>query len=421
MGMSFPIGVALWMGERDGAASHAARRIGFVYAANLTGAILGSVIAGFALLPWLGSRSSLAAVAAVNLIAAALVFAASPVRRDAGWLATARGRVIIAAALALAFVAGVVATPDPMLAAQGRRYPRGERLFWREEGVQTTVAVNQNPMGGRTLYLNGLHQASDSSDMVGTHRQIGNLPMALHPAPRRALVVGLGGGATAGILSQHAGVQMDVVELSDSVVRGAAWFAHINYDLLRRPNVRVRVDDGRNYLMLSARDYDVLTADIIQPMLAGAGALYSVEYFGLAARAVKDDGIVMQWIGRREDAHYRLIMRTFLSVFPHTTLWEDGTLMVGTKQPLRISESAYARKIADPKTSDALRATDLDSFDKLLARYTAGPDELRRFLGDGPLLTDDRPLIEYFQSVERNTAPVDLTGVTGDVRRHVAP
>jgi spermidine synthase len=421
MGMSFPIGVALRIGGQTNAASQAARRIGLVYAANLTGAILGSVIAGFVLLPWLGTRTSLIVVASINLLAAGLVLWATPARRDARSVATIRNRMLTAAAVAIVFVVCAFATPDPMLAAHSQRYPRGERLFWREEGVQTTVAVNQNPMGWRVLYLNGLHQADDTRRMVSTHRLIGALPMALHPLPRRALVIGLGGGATAGIVSQHSGVQLDVVELSDSVVRGAAWFAHVNYDLLRRPNVRVRIDDGRNFLMLSARDYDVLTADIIQPMHAGAGALYSVEYFRLAGGAVKDDGIVMQWIGRREDAHYRLIMRTFLTVFPHTTLWEDGSLMVGTKQPLKISQSAYARKLADPMTATALRETDLDGFDKLLVRYTAGPDELRHFLGDGPVLTDDRPLIEYYRSISRDRRPVDLTGVVGDVRRHVTP
>ena len=37
--------------------------------------------------------------------------------------------------------------------------------------------------------------------MVAIHRLIGTLPLAVHPDPQRALVVGLGGGVTAGALS----------------------------------------------------------------------------------------------------------------------------------------------------------------------------------------------------------------------------
>ena len=42
----------------------------------------------------------------------------------------------------------------------------------------------------------------------------------LHPQPRQALVVGLGGGATAGSVSRFPGVELDVIELAESVVQG---------------------------------------------------------------------------------------------------------------------------------------------------------------------------------------------------------
>ncbi len=54
-----------------------------------------------------------------------------------------------------------------------------------------------------------------------------------------------------------------------------------------------------------------------------------------------------------------------------------------------------------------------------MSRYTAGPDEIRTFLGDGRLLTDDQPLTEYFLSLPQNDAAVDLSKVHGNVQRHV--
>jgi hypothetical protein len=54
----------------------------------------------------------------------------------------------------------------------------------------------------------------------------------------------------------------------------------------------------------------------------------------------------------------------------------------------------------------------------LLREYLAGPDELRSFVGEGPILTDDRPLVEYFVSLPRDRN-VDLSGLRGDVHRHV--
>jgi spermidine synthase len=281
----------------------------------------------------------------------------------------------------------------------------------RDEGVQTTVSVHMRELGGRQLYLDGLHQASDGRDVVLLHRQIGHLPLLLHAAPRRALVIGLGGGATSGAMSLHPGLALDIVELAPGVVKAAQWFTHVNEDVLRKPNVRLRLDDGRNHLLLTRARYDAVAADIIQPTHAGAGLLYSQEYFRLARRALEDGGLMVQWVGPRSDTYYRLIARTFQSVFPHTTVWVGGTLLVGSTRPLRIDRGAIAGRYGDPVLRRALAEAGFGDADAVLDAYTAGPDELRAFLGDGPVLTDDRPMLEYYLSLPRGDGPIDLTGL----------
>ena len=80
-------------------------------------------------------------------------------------------------------------------------------------------------------------------------------------------------------------------------------------------------------------------------------------------------------------------MRTFMSVFPHTTLWADGRLMLGSMKPFTISQSAYeARRVGFDQFK-----WDLPTLKRI---YSAGPDEIRAFLGDGPILTDDKPVIK---------------------------
>ena len=88
----------------------------------------------------------------------------------------------------------------------------------------------------RMMYLDGNHQANDSDGTAFVHHRIGALPVMLHQRPTTALVIGLGGGATPGAVAQF-GVDVDVVELSHAVVDGSNLFTHINYDLLKRPNV----------------------------------------------------------------------------------------------------------------------------------------------------------------------------------------
>ena len=405
MGLAFPIGLYAWA-----SAGPAAGRIGVFYACNVTGAIVGSLAAGFVMLPQLGSRTSLVLLASFSFATGLALLAASG-------LSHVR-RAAIAVIASLVFAAAIAFSPDPFVQFVAQRYP-GQRIVWQEEGVEATVVVHQNRGDELTLTINGNHQASTDATTAYIHRRIGHLPMALHPAARDALVIGLGGGATAGAVSVHDGTDVDVVELAGAVVRGARFFESINYGVLSRPNVHLRVDDGRNYMLLTPRRYDVITADVIHPIFAGSGNLYSVEYFQLMRRVLKPGGMVLQWVAGT-DAEYKTIARTFLSVFPGTTVWVDGGLLVGSVEPLRLRRSDFDWKLSVPGRARGLHDLNVETFDRLLAAFTAGPDELRAFVGSGPLLTDDRPLVEYFLSLPRDR-DVDLSTLKGDVRRYVVP
>lgn len=418
LGMAFPIGLRIWVGGNpDG--DTVARRIGVFYSLNVCGAIVGALAAGFVLIPWLGSPGTLLVLSSATLLAGFALLV--PLVR------TARRFVGIAAALSLAaFGALAWAAVDPFDVAL-THFHRGERRLWREEGVQTSVAIHERRTGRRLgdrmriMYLDGMHQSNDQLSTLFVHRRIGFLPTALHPNPQRALVVGLGAGTTPGAIARFPGVEVDVVELSRTVVQGARYFRMANFNIFERPNVHLRVDDGRNFLLLTEpKRYDIITADVILPRHAGAGNVYSIQYFELARRALKDDGFVLQWNGGDTREEYALILRTFLQVFPHATLWGDGSLMLGTKQPLSIDVAAFERKLADPATRTVLDEFNLGSVDQLLGQFVAGPETLRALVGDGPVTTDDRPLVEYFLSRPTREGPMDLSAVQDDVRPYIA-
>ena len=397
LGVAFPIGLTLWAG--DDAGEDTSRRVGVFYSTNVLGAIAGSVLAGFVLLPQFGSRWSLVATAAVATVSSLAL--AWSCRR--AWPVAAP---LIGGAAVVVFGGGALMAVDPFDVAF-ERFHRNETLLWRQEGAQTTVAIHERPGNPpmRVMYLDGNHQANDSPATAFVHHRIGALPAMLHQRPTTALVVGLGGGATPGALARM-NVHVDVVELSRAVVAGSDYFKNINFDLLARPNVRLHVDDGRNFLLMNRKKYDVITADIILPRHAGAGALYSREYFELVRRSLAPGGLVMQWNGGGTATEYKLLLRTFLSVFPHTTLWADGGLMLGSTEPFEISQTAYE-----------VRRRGFEQFPWDLATlkriYTAGPAEARAFAGDGPILTDDRPVIEYFLSLPKQDGPGGYTAPPG--------
>lgn len=416
LGAAFPIIMKLYAGRGESAEqgtggragaqaeSVAGRRLGRAYAANVCGAIAGSWAAGFVLIPLLGTHASLVSLAAVNaLVALGLLRYAAP-----EWF-----RSLAPAGLALA-VGAAALTPD-MYSAVFARY--GDRVEWYEEGLEQTVTVLQGPEV-RRMYLNGRHQANDSPGMVRLHDLIGHLPMLLQPAsggraasgsvsggtlpagaPRRVLVVGLGGGATAGAAAVYDGAMLDVVELSDSVVRGARFFSHVNGNVHDAPNVRLRTDDGRNHLLLTTDKYDVIMADAVRPQHAGSAALYSGEYFQLARSALADGGVMIQWLDDSiPESQYKLLLRTFLSVFAYATAWVDGAFIIGSERPYGIDRQLIAERLSG-RAKGAAERIDLTSPESVIRLFTATDAELRAYAGEGLVVSDDHPYVEFFRSL----------------------
>ena len=122
----------------------------------------------------------------------------------------------------------------------------------------------------------------------------------------------------------------------------------------------------------------------------------------------------MQWNGGGSETEYKLLMRTFMSLFPYVTLWGDGSLMLGSLTPFTLSQSEYeARRVGFEQFQ-----WDLPTLKRI---YDAGPDEVRAFVGDGPILTDDKPVIEYFLSLPKNDLPGGYKGKPGSFEAILRP
>ena len=91
--------------------------------------------------------------------------------------------------------------------------------------------------------------------MTYGHRLIGHLPMILHPDARSALVIGWAAARRPALSASTTESAWMSWSLPGAVIRGARFFETINYGLLTRPNVHVRVDDGRNHLLLTRRKF----------------------------------------------------------------------------------------------------------------------------------------------------------------------
>jgi len=394
MGATFPLAARLWAAG----STRLGQRLGGIYGANVGGAIVGSLAGGFVLVPILGAHHGLLVLAAANVALGSVLLLVT----------TRRLWPLAGGALGLLLVAWG-ATREPLHAVVFAQHFPDQDLVAYWEGLENTVSVGRDSDGIQTLFTNSRGQTNDAPDLVRYHRVMGHLAALLAPSDSpRALVIGLGAGATPGAFAQHPGAVADVVELSEAVIAAAPHFALANQDVLHQPNVRLTVDDGRNFLLRNRVAYDVVTADVVHPYDAGATNLYSVEYFSLVARALKPNGVMVQWVSPGGAFEHSLIVRTFLRAFPYATLWLGGDLLIGSNQPLVLSRSRLESRLADPHARAALAEVGFNHAQDVLAQFRADDRALRAYAGDGPILTDDHPLLEYFLALDGTQEPPDL-------------
>ncbi|MGY2306469.1 spermidine synthase, partial [Pseudomonas gingeri] len=92
------------------------------------------------------------------------------------------------------------------------------------------------------------------------------------------------------------------------------------------------------------------------------------------------------------------LVRSFLDVFPHATLWTSEfheMLLVGSLQPIELDATRIAERFDRPSVRSALQDVGISSASALLATWVTDRSGLERFAGEVAAVTDDRPSIEY--------------------------
>ena len=254
--------------------------------------------------------------------------------------------------------------------------------------------------------VNGKADGSARSD-APTQVMLGMTSAILHPAPKRALVIGMGTGQSAGWLAQVPTMkQVDVVELEPAVLTVARRCAATNCDVLSNPKVRVMIGDGREVLLTAREKYDVIASEPSNPYRAGVAGLYTREFYQAAKNALAPGGYFSQWVQAYEVdvPTVATIIATLKSVFGSVDIWQTDTndllfvCSAGPEAPYPVRE-LRRRVAAEPFRTALLKAwrvTDLEGF---LSRFVAGDGFCRLVAADaaksGLLNTDDRMLVEF--------------------------
>ena len=400
MGTVFPF--LMKLAERGDAAP--GWKLGRLLAINTAGAIAGALLCGFVMLPHWGMWGTLRALAAIYLVVALLL--------PLGWGKTGIGvRVAGLAFLALAFTA-----LDPTgLPVAGMKQGMDEgRVLQAWEGSDGTVTVIERASGHRVIKVNGGYGLGSTEAYLEQTYQA-SIPLHLFPETRSIFFIGLGTGISAGAALDERFPKVQRVlscELIPEVVDAARkWIpAEMTGGVFSDPRSTIRIEDGRHLLQASGETFDMINSDLFLPYRRGAGSLYSLDHYRVAAARLNPGGVFVQWLPLYQLTEYEfgVIARTMLEAFGEVTMWRNNfqpgmekVALIGRRAPEPLPVPPAGKRESMLAAVDGLgwQATSPDMFRVAAAsmpflyagNLTAAADHFSGY----PVNTDDHPVIEY--------------------------
>jgi spermidine synthase len=425
MGMIMPL-VLMWAGSTrqqptDVLASDpspsSVSLVGRSYALNTVGAIAGSVVTAFLLIPGTNSRFTVFFAAALCLITAGIAY--EP-RRATSDPALARSLAIGGAATLI--IVMLVAWPRVNLNALSTGAydsyvrvlaksrgdipekdqtddPRNHQLLMYEEGRTATVSVRRD-WGITSVAINGRTNASDADDMP-TQVMVGQLGGLIAPRAGRALIVGFAAGVTAGSALQSPIESVDCVEIEPATVASSHFFEHVNNHPLDDPRLHLIIDDARTYLRVNPGTYDLIISEPSHPWVPGVANLFTREFFTLGRARLRDDGVFVQWLQTYQlsTESLRSVLATFHDSFPHVAVFRvqgaakgKDLILVGSRQA--VSLDRIDERMRDPRTKADLARVGIQTAEDVRAWFVCDENQLGPAVAGAIINTDDNMHVE---------------------------
>jgi len=267
------------------------RRTAHLYAANIAGSALGTLITGF----WLMDHTGVATIT-TGLAVATAVLAGVLLMRSRAVHAGPRDRRLPGAVLAVATIVALVVgrtvlfenVYDRLMFRVG--YGSATRFAEVVENRSGVIGVT----GEGAIYGSGVYDGHYNTDLHHARLNLIHVAYAVglfHPKPRRVLMIGLSSGSWASVVANHPDVDsVTVVEINPGYVGLLAHHPVVSR-LTSDPRVRIVIDDGRRWLSRHDERFDVIVANTTYHWRANASSLLSVEFLNLVRRHLAPGGV----------------------------------------------------------------------------------------------------------------------------------
>ena len=321
--------------------------VGRVYLYETLGTIVGGTVFVYLMLPYLHSVRIALIVSLLNL-AICLVL-----------LKPFRQRRILAGASAAASVAVAFLLlgrgADQVHRLSVERQWQGQKVVYYGNSIYGNVVVVEDE-GQYTFFSNGIPVVAAPVPDIAFVEEFVHIPMLSHPEPEEVLILSGGvGGVIREVLKHPTVKRIDYAELDPMLLEVLRRFTDPSE--LDDPRVHVHNTDGRLFVRMSPRRYDIIFVGLRDPSNLQVNRLFTEEFFLLAKGKLGRGGILvlclpgsLTYISEELRDLNACILRTLEAVYPHIRIIPgDLNLYLASSSPevSRITPSLLAERMRE--------------------------------------------------------------------------
>jgi spermidine synthase len=355
---------------------NAGKTVGRLYALSTVGSIFGTFLAGFFLLPFVGSIRTMYILAGI-LFALSLLLA--PFKQVVN-------NIFLLLLLPTAIIFNEIYTYSMFLSYEMRDFDtqynrlRVFRTKDKETEAPLRVLLSDPDSTQSAMYL-------ESDELALNYTRYYHLLRHFKPDFQNTLMIG---GAAYSFpkdyLRLYPGKQIDVVEIDPQMTETARRY----FKLEDNPNLQIFHEDGRIFLNRNTKKYDAVLIDAFSSAYSVPFQLTTIEAVRQMEKSLNDDGVVIvNLISAFEGEGAKFLqaeLRTYREVFPQVYVFKARQ-----DKPLHLAQNAIL--VAAKADRIGFNSND-ETIAGLLKNHYEQPFDLSL-----PVLTDDLAPVEYYYSL----------------------
>ncbi len=382
MGVLFPLGLRIYANDIN----EIGIKTGKIFFYNTIGSVIGSVVTGFLLIPFVGMWNTTLILVNLGLL---ISF----------YMGSKTGKLN---KKHFALLVVVFLISNSFIFSDRRTFHKevkGFDVIYYAEGLSGTVTAIESK-GYRGLFVDGQNVSGTDYVLTADSKMLGHLPLLIAEDPKKALTVGYGTGATSYSMLLH-GVDVHAVEIEKKIIEAAHLFEKVNYHSYNNEKLDIIIDDARNYIDVVDENFDVIVTDVTNLKYKRNPYLYTREYFEIMKNSLNINGVAAAWlpIGGLSFNDLKILIRTFDIVFPHTTLWyftkypTHFIIAIGTPEKLKVNLGKL--KIDMEKINKDLKEILVDNEYEVASMLLLGENDVDNLTYGTVLHTDNFPILEF--------------------------